>query len=232
MTFDTAQIRADNPLSFTISKSLLLKHDGSEFRACCPFHKEKTPSFTVSDEKGFYHCFGCGAHGDIIRFVQDFYSVEFPEACEILGGKRDAPTRAVPEQDVKEKDDHDAYAGLIPIYPLPEIKAGVSVRYWNPKRQHFVSSVPTMVFPYRNFAGEVIGYVLRIEIEGNKLTPTSRARSTVWTNWRPHRARFFWWRARSARMPRSACWTSPRFHGAVARTGWRMWTGLHLPAGA
>lgn len=175
MAFDTAQIRADNPLSSVIGKSIPLKRDGAEYRACCPFHKEKTASFTVSDEKGFYHCFGCGAHGDVIRWVADFYGVEFTEACEILGGKKEAPQRAhLPASDQKEKKDDDAYAGLIPLYPLPEIKPNESVRYWNPKRNHFVSSVPTMVFPYRNFEGQVRGYVIRIEIDGNKLTPQIR----------------------------------------------------------
>src|SRR5579872_2585584 len=99
MAFDTDRIRAENPLSVVIGKSIPLKRDGNEYRACFPFHKEKTPSFTVTDEKGFYHCFGCGARGDVIRFVQDFYGVEFKEACEILGGKRDAPARAVPTDD-------------------------------------------------------------------------------------------------------------------------------------
>ena len=62
--------RAD-PLSGVIAPSVKLIKAGREFKACCPFHNEKTPSFTVNDEKGFYHCFGCGAHGDAIRFLTD-----------------------------------------------------------------------------------------------------------------------------------------------------------------
>jgi DNA primase len=61
-----------------------LKKAGREYKACCPFHSEKTPSFTVSPEKGFYHCFGCGAHGTALGFLMDFERLEFVEAVEEL----------------------------------------------------------------------------------------------------------------------------------------------------
>ena len=65
------ELRARTTLSAVIAPSVKLIKAGREFKACCPFHNEKTPSFTVNDEKGFYHCFGCGAHGDAIRFLTD-----------------------------------------------------------------------------------------------------------------------------------------------------------------
>jgi DNA primase len=61
-----------------------LKKTGREYQACCPFHNEKTPSFTVSPGKQFYHCFGCGAHGSAIGFLMDYEHLEFPEAIEEL----------------------------------------------------------------------------------------------------------------------------------------------------
>jgi len=61
-----------------------LKKTGREYQACCPFHNEKTPSFTVSPNKQFYHCFGCGAHGTVIGFLMEFDHLEFPEAVEEL----------------------------------------------------------------------------------------------------------------------------------------------------
>jgi DNA primase len=61
-----------------------LKKAGREFKACCPFHDEKTPSFTVSPGKGFYHCFGCGAHGTAIGFLMEFDHMSFVEAVESL----------------------------------------------------------------------------------------------------------------------------------------------------
>jgi DNA primase len=61
-----------------------LTRKGREYMGLCPFHKEKSPSFSVSDEKGFYHCFGCGAHGDIFDFVMNKQNMPFMEAVELL----------------------------------------------------------------------------------------------------------------------------------------------------
>ena len=67
-----------------IGRRIQLKKAGREFKACCPFHEEKTPSFTVSPGKGFYHCFGCGAHGTAIGFLMDYDHMSFVEAIESL----------------------------------------------------------------------------------------------------------------------------------------------------
>ncbi|MGF1714872.1 DNA primase [Photobacterium chitinilyticum] len=64
-----------------------LKKQGKNFGACCPFHNEKTPSFSVSQEKQFYHCFGCGAHGNVLDFVMEFDRLEFVEAIEELSSQ-------------------------------------------------------------------------------------------------------------------------------------------------
>ena len=61
-----------------------LKKKGHEYTACCPFHNEKTPSFTVSQQKQFYHCFGCGAHGTSIGFLMEYENMEFVDAIEQL----------------------------------------------------------------------------------------------------------------------------------------------------
>lgn len=67
-----------------ISTRMQLKKAGREYKACCPFHGEKTPSFTVSPDKGFYHCFGCGAHGTAVGFLMEHDRLEFVEAVEEL----------------------------------------------------------------------------------------------------------------------------------------------------
>jgi DNA primase len=67
-----------------IDSRVSLKKAGREYQACCPFHNEKTPSFTVSPGKQFYHCFGCGAHGNAIGFLMDYENLAFPEAVEEL----------------------------------------------------------------------------------------------------------------------------------------------------
>ena len=67
-----------------IDSRVRLKKAGRNHQACCPFHDEKSPSFTVSQDKQFYHCFGCGAHGNVISFLMEFDRLEFPEAVEEL----------------------------------------------------------------------------------------------------------------------------------------------------
>ncbi|MGH8189900.1 MAG: DNA primase [Rhodanobacteraceae bacterium] len=67
-----------------VQQRVPLKRAGREWTACCPFHDERTPSFTVSPSKQFYHCFGCGAHGSAIKFLMDYDRLEFPDAVEEL----------------------------------------------------------------------------------------------------------------------------------------------------
>ncbi len=86
-----------------------LKKAGREYQACCPFHNEKTPSFTVSPGKQFYHCFGCGAHGSAVGFLMDYDHLEFPEAIEELarsiGVEVPREDGQTPRQDPR-RDDH------------------------------------------------------------------------------------------------------------------------------
>jgi len=70
-----------------IAEYVPLKKMGTSHKACCPFHNEKTPSFTVSESKQFFHCFGCGKGGDIFTFIQEIEGVEFAEALRILAKK-------------------------------------------------------------------------------------------------------------------------------------------------
>lgn len=81
------EIRARIGLSDLISRNVKLVRRGREHTGLCPFHNEKTPSFTVSDEKSFFHCFGCGAHGDAIGYVMQAEGLSFPEAVEKLAGE-------------------------------------------------------------------------------------------------------------------------------------------------
>lgn len=67
-----------------VGKRIQLRKAGREYKAACPFHDEKTPSFTVSPGKGFYHCFGCGAHGTALGFLMEYEHLSFPEAVEAL----------------------------------------------------------------------------------------------------------------------------------------------------
>ncbi len=70
-----------------IGARVQLKKAGREYKACCPFHDEKSPSFTVSADKQFYHCFGCGAHGTALGFVMEYDHLGFVEAVEELAAR-------------------------------------------------------------------------------------------------------------------------------------------------
>src|SRR5690349_6276257 len=70
-----------------IERDVPLRRAGANYSACCPFHSEKTPSFTVSPIKQFYHCFGCGAHGNAIGFVMEYDGMHFVEAVSELAAR-------------------------------------------------------------------------------------------------------------------------------------------------
>jgi DNA primase len=103
------ELRARTTLSAVIGPSVKLIKAGREFKACCPFHQEKTPSFTINDEKGFYHCFGCGAHGDAIRFLTDHRGLPFMDAVKELAGKAGMD---VPAPDPRDRERQERSAGL------------------------------------------------------------------------------------------------------------------------
>ncbi|WP_150540277.1 DNA primase [Actinobacillus vicugnae] len=84
-----------------INSRVKLKKAGRDYQACCPFHHEKSPSFTVSQSKQFYHCFGCGAHGNAISFLMDYDKLEFPEAVEELAAMQGLE---VPRENVISRD--------------------------------------------------------------------------------------------------------------------------------
>lgn len=87
MTFSSQfldELRARVDIAGVVGKRVRLQKRGREHLGLCPFHKEKTPSFTLNEDKGFYHCFGCGEHGSAIDFVMKMDNLSFPEAVERL----------------------------------------------------------------------------------------------------------------------------------------------------
>jgi DNA primase len=115
MSLSTAfldELRARTTLSSVIMPSVKLIRAGREWKACCPFHNEKTPSFTVNDDKGFYHCFGCGAHGDAIRFLTDQRGMPFMDAVKELAAKAGME---VPAPDPKAREQAERTATLTDV---------------------------------------------------------------------------------------------------------------------
>ena len=103
------ELRARTLLSALIGRSVKLQKAGREWKACCPFHQEKTPSFYVNDEKSFYHCFGCQAHGDAIRFLTDSKGLPFMDAVKELA---DAAGMQVPAPDPRAQEQAERAIGL------------------------------------------------------------------------------------------------------------------------
>jgi len=103
------ELRHRTTLSGLIGKTTKLQKAGREFRACCPFHNEKSPSFYVNDDKGFYHCFGCGAHGDAIRWLTDNRGLPFIDAVKELA---QAAGLEMPAMDRKAAEKAERAKGL------------------------------------------------------------------------------------------------------------------------
>lgn len=156
---DTASLLARVNLVDVIHARVPLRKSGAEYEACCPFHTEDSPSFKVNPAKNFYHCFGCGAHGDAIRFVQEFDRVPFVEACRLLGADV-APVSAAPARLRKDKPKPDA--GWVPVLPVPEGALPAP-------RSHSHRGEPEAAWAYRAADGQLLGHVYRFRTsEGGK----------------------------------------------------------------
>src|SRR5947207_11741077 len=95
------ELRSRVSLGDLVGRRVHLLRRGRELGGLCPFHNEKTPSFYVAEDKGFFHCFGCGAHGDAIGFVMRADNLDFIEAVERLAGEAGI---AVPQQTPQERE--------------------------------------------------------------------------------------------------------------------------------
>jgi DNA primase len=106
------ELRARTSLSSVVGRSLKLAKAGREWKACCPFHKEKTPSFYVNDEKSFWHCFGCGVHGDAIGWLTEARGLPFMDAVKELA---EAAGLEVPAADPRAQAKAERSAGLYEV---------------------------------------------------------------------------------------------------------------------
>ncbi|HKP92259.1 MAG TPA: DNA primase [Chthoniobacterales bacterium] len=110
------QIAAANDIVEVIGTYFPLKRAGSTFKALCPFHQEKTPSFTVSPSRQTFHCFGCGAGGSVFRFVMDYEHLDFPAAVKKLATRVGIPV--IEERGSRAEDDrqHEARRALLQLH--------------------------------------------------------------------------------------------------------------------
>src|SRR6266516_2876106 len=98
-----------------VDRYVPLKKAGANYQACCPFHSEKTPSFTVSPTKQFYHCFGCGAHGTAVGFLIEYGGKAFPDAVEELArdAELEVPRSERPGDKERQEASNDLSAVLL-----------------------------------------------------------------------------------------------------------------------
>ena len=110
------QIAAANDIVEVIGSYFPLKRAGTNFKALCPFHQEKTPSFTVSPQRQTFHCFGCGAGGSVFRFVMDYEHLDFPSAVRKLAARAGIPV--IEERGASSADDrqHETRRGLLQLH--------------------------------------------------------------------------------------------------------------------
>jgi DNA primase len=125
-----------------------LKKAGREYTACCPFHNEKTPSFTVSPTKQFYHCFGCGAHGTAVGFLMEYEHLSFPEAIEELARQLglDVPYEGPVSHEPQQRPRHDNLYDLL----------AQSDRFYRKQlRQHVQATRAVDYLKQRGLSGEI-----------------------------------------------------------------------------
>ncbi len=107
------EIRARLSVSQVVGRKVPLKRAGREFKGLSPFKDERTPSFTVNDQKGFYHCFASGEHGDIFTFLMKTEGLSFPEAVERLAGEAGVPMPKVSARDEEREDERQRLCRLM-----------------------------------------------------------------------------------------------------------------------
>ena len=110
------EIKSRLKVSTVVSKFLAIKKRGKEFVGLSPFKNEKTPSFTINDEKGFYHCFSTGEHGNIFDFLMKTQNLKFGEAVRSLANQAGLQPYRFTKQDEQREKEWNTYTEILSIY--------------------------------------------------------------------------------------------------------------------
>lgn len=148
------KVKDNNLIENVIGQHVDLKQSGTNLKGLCPFHEEKTPSFVVSPSRQMYKCFGCGAGGDVIEFVEKINECSFVDAVEKLGEKAEVKNNyQKPKAEVK------------PTWqPLPFVPKGIDL----PNFDHYKHGEASQIYHYKNAEGQTIGFVCRYDIGQGK----------------------------------------------------------------
>lgn len=150
---DTAALLARVDIVDLIDGYVPLTKEGAEYVACCPFHSEASPSFKVNRAKQIYHCFGCGANGDAIKFLQEHQGLSFIEAVKQLGGDLPASANAAPVPAPARAVQRSPW---VPVLPAPTNAPAAPVA-------HIKRGRPEKTWIYRDAAGACLGVVMRFK---------------------------------------------------------------------
>ena len=135
-----------------VDRRVKLKKTGKNYSARCPFHDEKTPSFSVNPDKQFYYCFGCGAGGNALGFVMDYENLEFPQAVETLASS--VGLEVVREETRPGASPHEENKGSRELYALMEQAA---TYYQHELRKHPQAGRAVDYLKQRGLSGEIAG---------------------------------------------------------------------------
>lgn len=159
--------KAKSDIAAVVSKYVELTKKGSEYVACCPFHKDKTPSFSVVPDKGMYYCFGCGAGGDAIDFVSSYENIGFKEAVASIVGDREVGSAVPAQRPTVKSTPEDEWE---PVVPVPaNIKQRPMDIFNRRKDGGWQSLTSSRRWDYRDANGDLLGYIYRFDFpEGGK----------------------------------------------------------------
>lgn len=159
MNIDIQELKDNIDIVEIIGQYVDLKERAHEYHGCCPFHDENTPSFTVSPQKGFFKCFGCGETGDVIAFIQKYKNLTFQEAIKELGDPLNVG--AIPHGGPKKASKKKIEKGPEWKHIIPGVKNDTMFKHW-------VHGEPTKTWPYLNEKSELVGYACRFLLPDGK----------------------------------------------------------------
>lgn len=165
----TDQLRQRLSIVDVVSRHVPLTKKGQNYWGCCPFHNEKTPSFSVREDKGFYHCFGCGKHGDIISFTMEMEHVDFMAAIKELSEMAGIP---LPEYKPKTQQQIEAEETYITI--TTAAAKIYSEKLFSPEGTHALEYIRGRGFTDEMIKKYGIGYAPKNNIISNKFVNTKQ----------------------------------------------------------
>lgn len=177
---DLEALRANNAIEDVIGRYLDLKKRGSEWVGLCPFHSERTPSLYVVPNKGFYHCYGCGAHGDVFDFIAEFEGLKTPRGHPDMRAVAEKLGHLPTDRPPLPPSPPDDSGSWHPILPAPDDAPAYNPgKTWNPRsvdprtgtagRYVDWNRSRTRLDTYRAAGGSILGHVVRLEFDGQKM---------------------------------------------------------------